>query len=217
MEPPEIDFWKGLASTESNAQVSLTLITVDTNPSLNLLPLSISLPPSSLAAQSVFYTTPVSTPSASMVSPEQSGNANTPARDLGTTNAATPSESNLELKIDTDATLVDVTDQTWGAILSHRLNNSRSLLEFNPTLVSGYLIKRTGATASDAPITMEVNVVHSEANPRMYDALLREILGHYRGLGTLARVRGCVDPTKDCRPWHIAAAEKGVRVLYMLM
>jgi mediator of RNA polymerase II transcription subunit 13, fungi type len=217
MDPPEMDFWKGLASTESKAQVSLTLLTVDTNPSLNLLPLSISLPPSILTGQSVSYTTPVSTPSASMVSPEQSGNAGTPARDPSTTNAATPSESNPELKIDADATLVDIRDQTWGAILSHRLNNSRSLLEFNPTLVSGYLIKRTGATISDVPAAMEVNVVHSEANSRMYDALLREILGHYRGLGTLARVRGCVNPVKDCRPWHIAAAEKGVRVLYMLM
>jgi mediator of RNA polymerase II transcription subunit 13, fungi type len=217
MEPSEVDFWKGLASTESNAQISLTLITVDTNPSLNLLPLSVSLPPNALTSQSISYTTPVSTPNASIVSPEQSGNANTPARDPGATNANTPSDSTLELKIEADATLIDIRDQTWGAILSHRLNNSRSLLEFYPALVSGYLIKRTGATISDAPVAMEVNVVHSEANPRVYDALLREILGHYRGLGTLARVRGCVDPVKDCRPWHIAAAEKGVRVLYMLM
>jgi mediator of RNA polymerase II transcription subunit 13 len=33
----------------------------------------------------------------------------------------------------------------------------------------------------------------------------------------LARVRGVVDPVKDGRPWHIAAAEKAVKALYMLM
>jgi mediator of RNA polymerase II transcription subunit 13 len=42
-------------------------------------------------------------------------------------------------------------------------------------------------------------------------------LGLYRGFATLARVRGCVDPVKDGRPWHIAAVEKGVQALYMLM
>lgn len=224
MDPPEIEFWQSLSSEsnqtlaakESNAQITLTLITVDTNPSLELLPPSISVAPNVLAAQSSVYTTPVSTPQASIFSPEP-GSVSTPARDSGPANATTPNDSNAELKIDADATLVDITDQTWGAILSHRLNNSRSLLEFNPTLISGYLIKRSGAAASDVPIIIEVNIVHSEVYPRMYDPLLREILGLYRGFATLARVRGCVDPVKDGRPWHIAAVEKAVQALYMLM
>jgi len=224
MDPPEIEFWQSLASEshqslaskESNAQITLTLITVDTNPSLELLPHSISVAPNVLAAQSSVYTTPVSTPQASIFSPEP-GSVSTPARDSGPANAPTPSDSNIELKIDADATLIDITDQTWGAILSHRLNNSRSLLEFNPTLISGYLIKRSGATSSDVPVVIEVNIVHSEVYPRMLDPLLREILGLYRGFATLARVRGCVDPVKDGRPWHIAAVEKGVQALYMLM
>lgn len=217
MEPSEIDFWKALAMTESSAQISLTLITVDTHPSLKLLPPHISIPPNILNTQSSVYTTPVSTPQASIVSPEQSGNATTPARDTGIISAGTPSDFTNELKIDADATLVDVTDQTWGVVLSYRLNNSRSLLEFNPTLASGYLIKRSGAAAADPPVVVEVNIVHSEANPRLYDGQLREILSLYRGFATLARVRGCVDPLRDGRPWHIAAAEKGVKALYMLM
>jgi mediator of RNA polymerase II transcription subunit 13 len=224
MDPPEVEVWQLLASNthqsltakESSAQISLTLVTVDTNPSFELLPLSVSVAPNILAVQSSVYTTPVSTPQASIFSPEP-GNVNTPQRDSGPANAPTPSDSNTDLKIDADATLIDISDQTWGAILSHRLNNSRSLLEFNPTLISGYLIKRSGAGPSDVPAVIEVSIVHSEVYPRMLDSLLREILGLYRGLATLARVRGCVDPTKDGRPWHVAAAEKGVKVLYMLM
>jgi mediator of RNA polymerase II transcription subunit 13 len=224
MDPPEIEFWQSLAfeshqslaAKESNPQITLTLITVDTNPSLELLPPSLSIAPNVLAAQSSVYTTPVSTPQASIFSPEP-GNVSTPARDSGPVNAPTPSDSNTELKIDADATLIDITDQTWGVILPHRLNNSRSLLEFNPTLISGYLIKRSGAAASDVPIVIEVNIVQSEVYPRMYDPLLREILGFYRGFATLARVRGCVNPVKDGRPWHIAAVEKGVQALYMLL
>ena len=69
-------------------------------------------------------------------------------------------------------------------------------------------------------IVIEVNIVYSEVvgNPRTFhENLLREILGYYRGLGTLARVRGVVDSVKDVRPWHVAAAEKAVKALYMLM
>jgi mediator of RNA polymerase II transcription subunit 13 len=70
----------------------------------------------------------------------------------------------------------------------------------------------------DPPVAMEVNVIHSETNnPRAYEALLREMLNYFRGLGTLARVRGMVDRDTDVRPWHVAAAEKGVRALYQLM
>jgi mediator of RNA polymerase II transcription subunit 13 len=161
--------------------------------------------------------TPVSTPQplqSSIVSPD---NATPPARDTGG-NAATPGENPVEP--DADARLIDYTDQSWGAVLAHRLNNSNSLLELSPALISGYLLKRGGTNLDDPPIVMEVNVVYSEVvgNPRTFhEGLLREILGYYRGLGTLARVRGVVDPVKDVRPWHIAAAEKAVKALYMLM
>lgn len=215
MDPSEIEFWTGLQSTESEAQINLTLITVQTDPSLRLLPPSITLSPTSNAAQSVI--TPVSTPQAlqsSIVSPDQS---TPPARDTGGS-AATPGENPVEP--DADARLIDYTDQSWGAVLSHRLNNSNSLLELSPALISGYLIKRGGTNLDDPPIVMEVNIVYSEVagKPRTFhESLLREILGYYRGLGTLARVRGVVDSVKDVRPWHIAAAEKAGKALYMLM
>lgn len=213
MDPSELEFWTGLAATESDAQINLTLITVQTDPSLRLLPPSVTLSPNTNSTQAVI--TPVSTPQApSIVSPDT---ASTPVRDTNT-NAGTPSENPTEP--DSDARLIDFTDQNWGVVLGHRLNNSNSLLDINAALISGYLIKRGGTNSDDPPIVMEVNIVHSEVigNPRTFhEGLLRELLGYYRGLGTLARVRGVVDPVKDVRPWHIAAAEKAVKALYMLM
>ncbi|CZS89604.1 related to SSN2 DNA-directed RNA polymerase II holoenzyme and Srb10 CDK subcomplex subunit [Rhynchosporium agropyri] len=214
MDSSEIDFWTGLVSRESNFQIALTLVTVQTDPSLRLLPAWITLTPNGSGAQPVI--TPVSTPQAlqsSILSPET---GTTPIRE--NFGAATFAETPAEL--DRDSRLIDYTDQNWGAVLSHRLNNSNSLLESNPALISGYLIKRGGANATDPPIVMEVNIVHSEVlgNPRIFhESLLRELLGYYRGLGTLARARGATDAVFDIRPWHIAAAEKAVKSLYMLI
>lgn len=221
MEQSEIDFWTGLASTESNGSISLTLVTVQTDPSLRILPPQIRIPPPSMTTSQP-TTTPVSTPQASQSSVFSPGNASTP-----TANAPTPSEAQSTSTPavppepdDQSSRLLDITDQTWGAILSHRLNNSNSLLEFNPALISGYLVKNSGTSTDDPPIVLEVNIIYAEVvgNPRTFhDTLLREILGYYRGLATLARVRGVVHPVRDGRPWHIAAAEKAVKALYMLL
>ncbi|KAH6647486.1 mediator complex subunit 13 C-terminal-domain-containing protein [Truncatella angustata] len=214
MEPVEVELWSSLAQAESKANITLTLMTVDTDPSLQLLPPEIKI---SSNAPAIFYTTPVSTPQASMVSPEQSGNPPTPSlRDA--TSAPTPGgPGDTAPESDAEATLTDITDQTWGAIQAHRLNNSSSLLDLNPAIVSGYLVKKGGAKIDDPPAVMEVNVVHNEGNPRAYETLLREMLAYFRGLGTLARARGITDKETDVRPWHIAAAENGARALYMLM
>lgn len=214
MDPSELDFWTSLASTESNAQVSLTLITVQTNPSLRLLPIPATLSQNGPSPNSVI--TPVSTPQASQPTILSPDNASTPSQSAPT--AGTPIDTPTEP--DPSARLLDATDQSWGAILSHRLNNSNSLLETNLALISGYLIKRGGTNADDAPVVLEVNIVFSEVvgNPRTFhENLLREVLGYYRGLGTVARIRGVVDAVKDIRPWHVAVVEKAVKALYMLM
>ncbi|KAK4219948.1 mediator of RNA polymerase II transcription subunit 13 [Rhypophila decipiens] len=232
MDQQEIEYWTGLAQNETRATVTLSLLTVDTNPSLQLIPPAPKIP---LTVSSVFYTTPVSTPQPNMVSPEQSGTgaggggvgATTPGGhdSSNNPNSAAPADSD-------DATLVDVTDTTWGVISSHRLNNSSSLTELNAALASGYLVKRTGPSVEDAPVAMEINLVHADphqlhgippnmhvnAGPtRVYENLLREMLMCFRGLGSLARARGVVDRDTDVRPWHVAAAEKAVRALYLLM
>ncbi|KAI1190839.1 mediator complex subunit 13 C-terminal-domain-containing protein [Nemania serpens] len=214
MDAHEIELWSSLVQADAKSSANLTLITVDTEPSLQLLPPATKIPNSAISA---FYTTPGSTPQGAVVSPEQSGNAATPFRDSGTTSGQTPGGDNNATDSDADAALTDITDQTWGVVLSHRLHASTSSTDLNAALVSGYLVKRGGLRVEDPPIMMEVNIVHSEGSPRAYEGLLREMLTYYRGLGTLARARGMVDKDTDIRPWHIAAAEKGVRALYMLM
>ncbi|RFU35149.1 hypothetical protein B7463_g1232, partial [Scytalidium lignicola] len=290
MDQMEIDCWISLAAAASDIQVSLTLITAKSEPSLRLLPTPSTLQPPTHISQTVM--TPVSTPqtvTTSIVSPESTqtidpssghenpsatesltvpseavmnaqvsmasneggvaahmsgrspGNAaaiqnvvaspenvSTPARDTpgsaptpavdSPANPGTPGDISSEPDI--DARIIDYTDECWGAILSHRLNNSNSLLDLNLALISGYIIKRGGTSSDEPPVLLEINIVHSDVigNTRtFYEGLLREIIGYYRGLGTLARVRGVVDPVKDGRPWHIAAAEKAVKALYMLL
>lgn len=210
-EDGEIDFWSDLAKTEIYASVTMVLMTVDTKPSLQLIPAAVKLP----IQNTPFYTTPVSTPQANIVSPEASTTPVTPAKDAAGAAATPGGESTGEA--DTDSVLADVMEQTWGAVVGHRLSNSVSTLEVHPALISGYLIKRTGAKTEDALTVMEVNIVHTEANPRAYEPLLREMLSYFRGLGTLARARGVVDREADVRPWHVAAAEKALRALYLLM
>ncbi|KAI3398999.1 hypothetical protein diail_8026 [Diaporthe ilicicola] len=215
MDQQEVSDWITLAQTETKASVTLTLLAVDTNPSLQLIPAVSKVP---IAAQSAFYSTPVSTPQSSMVSPEQVGNPATPkGAPASSQNATTPGADATPSEADTDASLVDVTDTIWAAIASHRLNVSHSLIDPNPALISGYLIRRGGSSTEDPPAVLEVNVVHSEGNPRMHELLLREMLTYFRGLGTIARARSVTDDEGDVRPWHVAAAEKGVEALYQLM
>ncbi|EAQ85177.1 hypothetical protein CHGG_09191 [Chaetomium globosum CBS 148.51] len=229
MEQHEMELWTGLAQSEARATVSLVLLTTDTDPSLQLIPPITTIP---LSAPSAFYTTPVSTPQPfSVLSPDQSGNPSTP---MGTTgsgiNATTPggdssqqqqqqlpSQPNQPDTDGGDTTLIDTTETTWGVVVSHRLNNSASLTDLNPALASGYLVKRAGPRPEDAPVAMEVNVVYSDNARAMYDVILREMLAYFRGLGTLARVRGVTERDVDVRPWHVAVAEKAVRALYLLM
>lgn len=226
MEPHEIESWTGMAQAETRATVSLVLLTVDTDPSLQLIPPTPTIP---LSAPSVFYTTPASTPQPlSVLSPDQSNNPSTPLG-LGATTPSGDASSQLppnntnnpanpaDPDTDSTTTLTDTTETTWGVVVSHRLNNSLSLTELNPALASGYLVKRAGPRPEDAPVAMEVNVVYSDNARAMYDVLLREMLTYFRGLGTLARARGVTERESDVRPWHVAVVEKGVRGLYMLM
>lgn len=211
MDQHEIEFWTDLARTEIKASMTLTLMTVDTAPSLQLIPPPVNLAPTMAS----FYTTPVSTPQANIVSPEQTATPATPMREANAGGATPGADSGAEAE--SDAVLIDVTDQTWGSVVGHRLGNPAAVLDLQPALLSGYLIKRTGNKMEDAPAVMEINLIHTDATPRSYEPLLREMLSNFRGLGTLARARGVVDRDTDIRPWHVAAAEKAVRALYLLM
>lgn len=213
----------GNSSLANHVQTSLILLTVDTNPSLQLLPPPVKV---STHAAAAFYSTPASTPQpnggAGVRSPEASHRENplTPGSSTGV--HGNPTASTIEI---TDpgpnSTLVDVSEQSWGCVLAHRLSvQAATAVHTSSTtaLVSGYLVKHSGPRIEDPPVVLEVNMLHSDHNggPRMYEHLMKEVLCHYRSLGSLARARGTTT-RRDGRPWHVAAAEKGLRAVYLLM
>lgn len=245
MHPQEMQMWMDLAQPAEHAKsnTSLILMTVDTNPALQLLPPPAKVP---TTAPPTFYTTPVSTPQATaIVSPEQSGAQapSTPVRETMQAPATTPGGGSSAsaaadtinvVEPDADATIVEMADQAWGAVLAHRRSGSfsgsasgsgsgsavaadASSLPAGP-LVSGYLVKRGGSRAEDPPVLMEIGILHAEGcQPKFLEPLLREMLVTFRNLGTLARARGVIEREGDVRPWHVAAAEKANRALYFLM
>lgn len=196
----------------AQGSITLVLLAVDICPPLSLVPSDLQLASHTLNSQAAMYTTPVSTPQPIILSPDQVGNATTPASGNGPTNAGTPTDSAFD--IDPDSSLADVTDETWGLVLSHRIHNTRSLVEHRPGLASGYIIKRGGRHDEDGIVAMSVNLLHVE---KAEEAQLEEILAMYRGLGTLARLKGLTDPVKSVLPWHVAAAVKAQEALSSLM
>jgi mediator of RNA polymerase II transcription subunit 13 len=161
-----------------------------------------------------FSSTPVSTPnpSISIASPEQAGNAPTPGAAY---NAPTPTDGSLEP--DPDVVLTDMCDESWAVILSHRLNNSHHVTELRPALVSGYLLRRKGVADSDGVFAMTVNLVHTPRPSPSHEILLREVLGMYRDLATLARARGIRSVQNNTIPWHIATALRAQELLSYIL
>ncbi|OAA61098.1 Mediator complex, subunit Med13 [Niveomyces insectorum RCEF 264] len=88
MEQDEVQVWTELAKVESRASISVTLVAVDTRPSLELLPPVVTVPPTALSLLSA--ATPAPTPQASVFSPEQSGNPVTPVANTSFGNPTTP-------------------------------------------------------------------------------------------------------------------------------
>lgn len=188
--------------------MDLTIATVSTVPDL-LLEVPTPLMTSNVPNPN-FFSTPVSTPNpnASIASPEQSGNVTTPG---ATYNAPTPTEPSVEP--DSDVLLTDICDESWAVILSHRLNSSPHVTEFRPALSSGYLLRRKGAKDGDGVFTLTVNLVHTQRSPPSHDSLLKEILGMYRDLASLARTKGMRSVQGNTLPWHIATALRAQELL----
>lgn len=139
MEREELEAWVSLASSPTKLNLFTTLIAVDTSPALTLTPTITSVSTCNSSANPA-SSTPVSTPQPG-VSPDQHG----------LTPAATPSDLISDPSADPDARLIDITDETWGIVLSHRLHNSHSAVEYRPALISGLLVKRGDSSATTSP------------------------------------------------------------------
>ncbi|KAE8147376.1 mediator complex subunit 13 C-terminal-domain-containing protein [Aspergillus avenaceus] len=212
VDQDDIDAWTGFVDQYNKANampLELTVLSVVTTPDLHLEPPFSPIPMSVFNPQS--SSTPVATPNASgsVLSPDQSGNAPTPpSGSHAPANAPTPTDSAMEAE--SESVLTDICDESWGIILSHRLNNSPHSTEYRPALASGYLLRRKGDTDGDGVYAMTVNLIYTQRSSEM---ILREILGMYRDLGTLARVRGTRTVQKNTLPWHIATAVRAQEIL----
>lgn len=143
--------------------------------------------------------TPDNTPQANAPSPEISGLGLTPG---GATQVSTPPPSTAFGDHDPEARLVDVADETWGVVTNLSADDMGIASDYCPALSCGYLVKRAGPRDEDGLVRVGVNVVHGLTPPR---PLLKAVLGMYRNLGLLARVRGIADPVKSVVPYHVAA------------
>ena len=152
--------------------------------------------------------TPGATPQTNTPSPDISGLGATPAGN--TAQVGTPPANAALGDHDSEARLIDVIDETWGVVMDGTLDDLGTLSDKCPSLASGYLVKRAGPRDEDGLIPLGVNLVHGQ---KPYRAVLKEVLGMYRNLGTLARVKGVVHPVKSVLPLHVAAARRARKVL----
>lgn len=198
--------WLRALADSSRPSTSCTIITVNDNPLLafpysDLQRSSSDLAPGLLA-------TPGATPQTNAPSPDISGLGSTPAGN--TAQAGTPPANVAVGDHDSEARLIDATDLTWGVVMDGTLDDLTSLSEKSSSMASGYLIKRAGPRDEDGLIPLGVDLVHGQ---KPYRAVLKEVLGMYRNLGTLARVRRVVDPVTSVLPLHVAASRKAWKAL----
>ncbi|KAL5000388.1 mediator complex subunit 13 C-terminal-domain-containing protein [Aspergillus recurvatus] len=215
VDQDEYDTWLNLADQYNKSRsvpVELALLSVNTASDLSLSPPPSPLPMSLLNPQA--SSTPIATPlpSGSILSPDGPGNASTPPGGANApANAPTPTDPLLESE--SESLLIDICDESWSVLLSHRLNGTLHLTEYRPALASGYLVRRRGTTDADGAYTMNVNLLFTQRPSTSYEPLLREIIGMYRNLATLARVRGTRIVQTGTLPWHIATAVRAQEIL----
>jgi mediator of RNA polymerase II transcription subunit 13 len=207
--------WTGLADQYNKSRpgsLELAILFVNTIPDLILEP---PIAPMSMAVfNPLSSSTPVSTPnpSNSIASPEQSGNAATPSSG-GPAPYSAPIPTEMSLETDSEAALTDICDESWLAVLSHRLNSSAHLTDFRPALSSGYLLRRKGATDEDGVFALAANLIYSNRPPPAHDNVLKDTLSMYRDMATLARVKGIRCVQSNTLPWHIATALRAQELL----
>ncbi|KAB8262678.1 mediator complex subunit 13 C-terminal-domain-containing protein [Aspergillus pseudonomiae] len=214
VDQDEVDAWTGFIEQYNKANsipLELTILSVNTAPDLYIEPPFLPMSMSVFNPQT--SSTPVATPNASgnVFSPDQWGTAPTPpSGGNAPANASTPTEPTLEAE--SESVLTDICDESWGVVLSHRLNNSPHLTEYRPALASGYLLRRKGDTDGDGVYAMTLNLIYTQ-RPSSCETILRETLGMYRDLGTLARARGTRTVQRNTLPWHIATAVRAQEML----
>lgn len=180
---------------EGTPKPAIILLQVDPEPTLKLFP---SILPMFVTELADLPTTPVSTPLAAGQSPDTSMQNNALAN-------AGPQFAQLanNAENDTNARLIDITDETWAIIMENTKVQRSDSLDTKSSL-QGFLVKRAGTRDEDGLLLVQVDNISGEG----FRLDLMGVLKMYRDLATLARVRNIVDPVYGTLPVHIAAAGK---------
>jgi mediator of RNA polymerase II transcription subunit 13 len=223
-EPAEILEWHQIVdlSPAPQKQCLLFLLSIQLQPELTVLP-----PPAQgkgpLVGAHNQYGTPASTPQASMTSPDQVVPATPTPGGSSFVNASTPPDPGFDPNAESDLRVFDPSEESWGIILPYGANQSRSMTELSPSQITGFLLKRRGPRGEDGYNMIEISLIRSitqttnKPNEITADELLEDVIKQYRGLVTLGASRGCVDPNRECLPWHIATAIRSARILEQAM
>ena len=229
--------WRSIVASKPRRQaLHVTLISVETETSLQLTPPS-ALETSNTPGTSGQFLTPGSTPQGTMtVSPDASGQA-APLTPAPADTATNPGEN------DPDAHLIDITDESWAMLLSPTFTSASDEATSNPAtrtnnatpaIARGILFRRGAGHASTPPAKLEslgVNIhwdirirphgTVDEGQPKQAEGTMREVLRMYRHLGLLGRARNLHVPNKNVGagnvsqmlPVHIASASRAAEAL----
>ncbi|USW48034.1 Putative mediator complex subunit Med13, mediator complex, subunit Med13, MID domain of medPIWI [Septoria linicola] len=215
--------WRVLAAKPRPQPVCVTLLSVQDSSLLQLLtPHVVSEQLNSGAAENGVLT-PASTPQGGVFtsSPDVSGHAgNAPL-----TPAASESASSLptDSAMDVESQLMDMTDETWGVMLTPKLSST----ETAGNMAHGVLFKRGRAAYSETEqgetmeklpslgvslhwtIQVKTQGTVDEGSTKQAELTLREVLRMYRGLAQLTKARGLHSKVGGFAPLHIVLAVAG--------
>lgn len=213
--------------------VAVTVAEVSLSPPLqiygNTLPLDSDVTaPTTPAIPQTATLTPASTPQAiNMAISPDTNQPLTPSSAVDQQSSANPT---LDLPTtDADAQLIDTRDDSYGLTLSfpatpRPIENNALLPRTHTPFASGLLVKR-GENRPGVPLpTLGIDIIENVTPkmppgrttwllPRTPDYLIREILGWYRGLAVLGRLRNVAGCERGEVPWHIGVVIAGAEAL----
>ncbi|KAL8692987.1 MAG: hypothetical protein Q9218_002104, partial [Villophora microphyllina] len=214
----ELEVWRvHSASIFHQQSVTVTMFSVNSHPPLSFPP---QQPPSGYHFLPVNTSTSPQTPYDQVPTPDHSSPSVTAPRPVL---SSTPTGASGFTDTDPSARLIDIVSETW-AMISPIPATDPYLppTKFVRVLTSGYLLKRAGPEDDDGLVPLGINLVSTDiskqadmnaASTKAHEKVMRELLGMYSDLATLARSRGLEEWKTGVLPWHLAAARKGKRAV----
>ncbi|KJY02397.1 hypothetical protein TI39_contig54g00008 [Zymoseptoria brevis] len=214
--------WRSITSRRRPYPLCVTLLSVQLDPILHLSPPAVPLDTQfTWPTADGGFLTPASTPQAGNLtsSPNPGGDSTAPP-------TPAPSETMTAASIaenDPDAHLTDLTDETWGVLLSPKLAPFTSPF---PGQANGALFRRGDPSPGEALPSLGVSVHWTiqvkpsggvdDGSVKQAELTCREVLKMYRGLSVLTKARGLDGGrrgTEWVAPVHVAMVVRGVEGL----